>query len=156
MKKLILFMLLCCLTKIEAQQNTLASGGNVTGTGGSVSFSIGQVDYVTQTGSNGSAGQGVQQPFEITMLSGSDFTNISINAVAYPNPTVSNLTIVVKNYDLSNLTYQLYDISGKSISKGKITTEETFLDIQQYAPAVYVLELLSDKKEIKTFKVIKN
>lgn len=45
-----------------AQQNTVAAGGEATGTGGTVSFSVGQLDAFTATGSGGTAQHGVQQP----------------------------------------------------------------------------------------------
>ncbi len=65
------FFLLCavvCLinTSANAQQNTVGAGGLATGTGGSVSYSIGQLDYVTASGSGGSASQGMQQVYKVT------------------------------------------------------------------------------------------
>lgn len=46
----------------HGQQNLVAAGGEASGTGGSMSFSIGQLDGFTSTGSGGSAQHGVQQP----------------------------------------------------------------------------------------------
>ena len=155
-KNLILFLFLSGLTTLYAQQGLVTSGGNATGSGGSVSYSIGQTAYVVQTGSNGSAAQGVQQPFEFSTLSGEVFTNISIKAAVYPNPMISNITILISDFSTNKLTYNLYDLSGKSIKQGKITASETLLDMQQCASATYVLQLRSDQKEIKTFKIIKN
>ncbi|WP_309640188.1 T9SS type A sorting domain-containing protein [Flavobacterium sp.] len=155
-KTLILLLLISNLTKLQAQQNSMASGGDAAGLGGSISFSIGQTDYATQTGSNGSAAQGVQQPFEIFTLSDEDFTNINLNAMVYPNPLISNIIISVPDLNTDNLTYQLYDIQGKKIKEGKITTVETLLDMQQYTASTYLLKLLSNQKQIKTFKIIKN
>jgi hypothetical protein len=43
------------------------AGGEATGSGGSVSYSVGQVVYTTNTGINGSVAQGVQQPYEFQM-----------------------------------------------------------------------------------------
>ena len=51
----------------SAQQNTVASGGMATGSGGSVSYSIGQIDYITATGTGGTASQGVQQVYRLTI-----------------------------------------------------------------------------------------
>ena len=54
----------CCLlgfAKSYGQQAFVASGGNAIGIGGSEAYSIGQVFYTTQTGTNGFVGQGVQQ-----------------------------------------------------------------------------------------------
>lgn len=45
-----------------AQQNIVPAGGEASGTGGSVSFSIGQLDAFTVTGSGGSVQHGLQQP----------------------------------------------------------------------------------------------
>jgi hypothetical protein len=45
-----------------AQQAVLAAGGEATGAGGTVSFSVGQIDFVEATGAGGKANQGVQQP----------------------------------------------------------------------------------------------
>ncbi|HRH68316.1 MAG TPA: hypothetical protein PLB89_02300 [Flavobacteriales bacterium] len=43
-----------------AQRNTVSAGGEAMGSGGTVSFSVGQLDYITASGSGGSAQQGVQ------------------------------------------------------------------------------------------------
>ena len=38
-----------------------ASGGDATGSGGSVAYSVGQIVYTTSTGTTGSVAQGVEQ-----------------------------------------------------------------------------------------------
>lgn len=45
----------------HGQQNLVAAGGEATGTGGSMSFSIGQLDAFTATGTTGNVHHGVQQ-----------------------------------------------------------------------------------------------
>lgn len=62
MKKTItlLFGLFTAFT-VQAQHALVTSGGNATGLGGSVSYSIGQVFYTSNTSSIGSLTQGVQQ-----------------------------------------------------------------------------------------------
>jgi hypothetical protein len=70
-KKLILSALLLSglgLTGLQAQEVIPAVGGNASGSGGSVSYSVGQVAYQTHTGTNGSVVEGVQQPYEISVL----------------------------------------------------------------------------------------
>ena len=62
--KCILFLLPgLFITVVQAQKVVLPSGGNATGSGGSVSYSIGQIAYSYQTGPSGSINQGVLQPF---------------------------------------------------------------------------------------------
>ncbi len=74
MKRIIL-LLGCCLlgwgtTSLIAQQGNVAAGGVATGTGGSVSYSIGQVDYLSASGSNGYINQGLQHPDGVVSLCG--------------------------------------------------------------------------------------
>ncbi|WP_159476557.1 T9SS type A sorting domain-containing protein [Dyadobacter sp. 3J3] len=51
-----------------AQQANVSSGGNATGSGGSVSYSLGQIFYTSVAVSNGKVSQGVQQPFDSAPL----------------------------------------------------------------------------------------
>ena len=156
MKKLLLTLMLCSLPKLVAQQATLASGGNATGTGGTVSYSIGQVADKTQTGTTGTITQGVQQPFEIVTLSGSEFVNIKLEAVVFPNPTVLNVTLKITNSDFENLNYQLFDLLGKLINEGKVTNEETIIDMERHPTSTFILKVNDGAKQLKTFKIIKN
>ena len=61
------FLLLGIIGGLHAQESPTAAGGEATGTGGTSSYSVGQVVYTTATGTNGSLAQGVQQPYEISV-----------------------------------------------------------------------------------------
>ncbi len=141
---------------LYAQEAVATSGSNATGSSGSVSYTVGQVAYTTPTGSTGSVAQGVQQPFEIFTLTGTEFTNITVNAVAYPNPTHRTLTIAITNYSLESIKYQLIDIMGKAIMENNINEPETLLNMDSLPTATYLLKLVDNNREIKTFKIIKN
>lgn len=162
MKKAYLFMLLILFigfNKINAQQATLVSGGNATGSGGSVSFSIGQIDYITATGTNGSVSQGLQQPIEISTLSGTQFTQINLQMAVYPNPTTAFVYLKIdhsESFDLEQLAFQLVDINGKEIIYQKIYTSETQISLENLAATIYFLKVSENNKTIKTFKIIKN
>jgi len=66
MRKIILFLGCCLLgwgsTALFAQQGNTAAGGQAEGSGGTVSYSIGLVNFVSASGSTGSLSQGHQQP----------------------------------------------------------------------------------------------
>ncbi len=141
---------------MQAQKGVVSSGGNATGAGGSVSYSIGQMDYVTATGTGGTVTQGLQQPFEIVTLVGEEFTEISLQMIVYPNPTSSFVNLKIENFNFDNLTYQLIDINGKLIADKKITQGETQIQLENYPSAIYLLNINQDNKSIKTFKIIKN
>ena len=69
MKKILftLMLLPAALTGIKAQQGAVSAGGEATGAGGSVSYSIGQIDYITKSSSGHFILEGQQQPYEISI-----------------------------------------------------------------------------------------
>jgi hypothetical protein len=148
------------LTQVYAQQTIPAAGGNFSGTGGSVSFTVGQDVYTTTQGSDGSVAQGVQQPYEISVLTGlEEAIGIKLDLTAYPNPTTDFLILKVDAstmISIRSMSYQLSDISGKLLENEKLTGSETSIDMKNLVPAIYFLKISSNNKEIITFKIIKN
>ncbi|WP_346854133.1 T9SS type A sorting domain-containing protein [uncultured Draconibacterium sp.] len=145
------------LTALQAQESINPTGGNASGSGGSISYSIGQVAYQTHTGTNGSVAEGVQQPFEISVLTGiEEAKGINFSVTAYPNPTTDYLTLEVKDFDVSNLLYQLYDTNGRLLQNQKITGKQTSIVMSNFVPATYFVKVTEGNKEVKTFKIIKN
>jgi len=143
-----------CFTVLNAQEAIVASGGDATGSGGSASFSVGQMVYTTYTSTAGSIAQGVQQSFEFTTL-GVENNLINLALIAFPNPTSSVLTLKIKDYSLDNMYYRLYDIQGRILIQNKLTNYITNLPTENLAPAIYFLRVSNQNKVLKTFKIIK-
>jgi hypothetical protein len=149
-----------------AQQTVSSAGGNATGSGGTASYTAGQVVYTTSTGSNGSVAQGVQQPYEISVVTGlKEATGIILEWSAYPNPTSDFLTLSLRNPDnpelkADNLSYQLYDMYGKLLLEKKLEGNETSIEMGSFKAATYILKIIqsnnASSRELKTFKIIKN
>jgi len=117
----------------------------------------GQVVYTTNTGTNGSVAQGVQQPFEISVVTGIEQTKgINLSVSAYPNPATDFLMLKVENYDNGNLSYQLFDMNSKLLQNKKVTSNQTSIVMSNLVPATYFVKVIQENKEVKTFKVIKN
>ncbi len=145
------------LTSLNAQESVNASGGNASGSGGSVSYSVGQVVYSTQTGATGSIVDGVQQPYEISVVTSIDEAkSINFAIMAYPNPTKDYLELKIENEKLKDLSVQLYDMNGKLLQNEKITGNQTSIVMSNLVPATYFVKVVQGNKEIKTFKIIKN
>jgi len=145
------------LTGLQAQTSVNASGGDATGSGGTVAYSVGQVVYTTNTGTNGSVAQGVQQAFEISVVTGiEEAKGINLSVSAYPNPTTDYLTLEVKDVELLNLHFQMYDMNGKLLQIEKITGNQTSIVMSNLVPANYFVKVIQGNKEVKTFKIIKN
>jgi hypothetical protein len=160
MKKfsLLLPVVLCFgMFGLQAQQVLTTSGGNASGSGGTVSYTVGQIVYTTNTGTNGSAVQGVQQPFEISVVTGiEEALGISLEIMVYPNPTTDFLTLSVDNFEASNLSYYLYDINGRLLETKKLEGKQTSIAMSNLVPATYFLKVSEGSKELRTFKIIKN
>ena len=145
------------LTGLQAQESVNATGGDALGSGGSASYSVGQVVYTTNTGTNGSVAQGVQQAFEISVVTGlEEAKGINLSVSAYPNPTTDYLTLEVKDVELLNLHFQMYDMNGKLLQNEKITGNQTSIVMSNLVPATYFVKVIQGNKEFKTFKIIKN
>ena len=87
------------LTGLQAQTSVNATGGNASGSGGSASYSVGQVVFTTNTGTSGSVVQGIQQPYEISVVTGIEQAKgINLELSVYPNPTTDYLTLEVKDF----------------------------------------------------------
>jgi len=150
----VIFWLLATF-ELRAQETVPATGGDASGSGGSSSYTVGQVVY-TETGTNGSVAQGVQQPYEISTTIGIDVTEIKLDLVAYPNPTNNSLTLNIGNYSYEKLTYQLFDIQGKLLDSKQIVNSSTTIGMQDLPVSTYLLNVLDNSSLIKTFRIVKN
>ncbi len=154
-KKLTLVACIVFATQLMYSQETIpTSGGDATGSGGSSSYTVGQLVYTTNIGS-GTVSQGVQQAFEFQTLSNSELNTINLSAIMYPNPTSDYVMLKISDTALYNLSYHLVDINGKAISNGSLTNGDTQINMQQLPVGMYILKVSQNNQELKTFKIIK-
>jgi hypothetical protein len=144
------------VTGLRAQESLLTSGSSASGSGGSVSYSVGQIVYTTNTGTNGSVSQGVQQPFEISVITGLEEAKyINLSVLVYPNPTANVLQLKIENEEWKDLSYQLFDLNGKLIETKKLEANVTKIVMTNLVPATYALKVNNNQKTLKSFKIIK-
>jgi len=156
MKKPLMFVGLFTTLLGNAQQNTLATGGNVSNAQGSVSYSIGQIDYTSTSNANGTISQGLQQAYEIYPLSVDElFSSLEINL--FPNPATNFIHLTFGDISQTELlNYQLTDARGRLIQSASIQERDTEISVQELEPASYFLTVLVSNKPAKTFTLIKN
>ena len=145
------------LCNLQAQEVIPTTSGEAGGSDGSASYTAGQVVYTTIAGTNGnSVAGGVQQPYEISVVTGiPEAKDISLNVMAYPNPATDYLTVKVENYETANLRYMVFDINGKLLQTIKATGTETRIQTSNLVPAGYFVKIYDKQKEIKVFMIIK-
>ena len=139
---------------LYSQSNTVSAGGDAEGDNGSISYSIGQVVYTSAQGSNGNVNQGVQQPYDVGVVTGIE--EAGINLSVFPNPTAGMLTLNVAGEDASLLSYQLFDGSGSLIESNNKLNSTTTISLETYATGVYTLSVSRNNKQVKSFRVVRN
>ncbi len=153
----VVFLLSLVFTEVQAQETVNTSGGTASGSGGTVSYSVGQVFYTYAKGNSLTVTQGVQQTYgisEVTGIKGTKKINISVSA--YPNPTTDYLILSIADFDMSDLSYQLYDVNGKVLQNKKIKGSQTSIIMSGLVPAIYFVKITKKDELIKTFQIIKN
>jgi hypothetical protein len=161
MKIFSVVLVLVCLSgfgsRITAQNTIPASGGNASGSGGSVSYTVGQIVYTSNANSNGSVAQGVQQPYEISIITAiEEAGDISLEIMVYPNPARDFIMLKIENYEGQNFRYQLFDINTRLLQDNKIVGNETSIAMTNYISATYFLKVTDNNKVVKIFKIIKH
>ena len=127
----IFFLLGFCIAIVQGQQTIPATGGNASGSGGSVSYTVGQILNSSISGSNGTVVQGVQQPYEISVVTALRNTeDISLKCSVYPNPTAGITKLVFESPDFENLRFRLYDINGILLQDEKVESRETEISLE--------------------------
>jgi hypothetical protein len=151
----LVFLLTSSLNAQTSHQVLSATGGDASGSGGSVAYSVGQIVYTTSTGTTGSVAQGVEQAYEIYSV-GIKETALNISLSIFPNPTSDYLTLKVEDYNNEALSYHLIDEQGKLVLNQQITNQDTQLAMSTLARGAYFINVLQANKKIQTFKIIKN
>jgi hypothetical protein len=154
----VFFLFLLATCHATAQDAVLPACGNLSGNNSSVSYSVGQMAYITQTGSGGIITEGVQQPFEIIYVPGpgiGENGSIPFECLLYPNPANDHLTLKVISQEKLNLKYQLAGINGKTLRDDRLENRETNIPVADLPPGTYILTVTGNKTAIKTIKIIK-
>ena len=154
-KSIFLASVLLATQLVCSQEALPVSAGTAAGSGGSGSYTVGQVFYTTHTSTAGSVSQGVQHPFEFQTLSNPALTTVKVTAVTYPNPTKDFIILKITDRTINNLRYTLFDINGKAIESDAITAASTAIQMKHLAIGAYVLKVIQKNKPLKSFKILK-
>lgn len=153
---LVFFLSGTALSGIWAQNAVLSSGGDAAASQGTVSYSIGQVAYTSQSSQTGVVNAGVQQPDKVIMV-GNEEPLPGMMIGLYPNPTKDNLILELSGEDLApgQLSFSFYDLYGKLLLQERISGNSVTVPLDAFAHGMYLLKVSHNNDVIKTFKVIK-
>lgn len=138
-----------------SQESINAGGGDLIDISGSIAYSIGQVVYNTKTDNTAAVAEGVQHAYEIYTLSVENPAR-AISMSVYPNPTAHQVVLGIGNYQQEKMNYQIFDLNGREVGQGKITAQETPINMGNLASGTYLIYVLDqDNQTNQTFKIIK-
>jgi hypothetical protein len=152
---MVLSFLVIGLTSLYAQQVVASGAGNADGTGGTVTYSVGQVVWATKTGAGGTITEGVQQPCEILFFYGIEEEGITVGYSVYPNPATTFIKLKIEKDNLQHYRYGLTDMKGEEMASGSVTDQVTTIPLEKLAAGNYFLLLLKDESLLTVYKVIK-
>ena len=135
-------------------QNAVSStGGHFKTTGGSTSFTVGQVAYVLKKGNGSYLNEGVQQVYTKKTTPVEELVYLK-EVQLYPNPTQETMTLILSSKEDVQVRYTIMDYLGKEIRAGNILSEKSEISLRDLPSGNYFISLKS-KKEIRIFKMVK-
>jgi len=141
---------------LPAQAAVLSASSDISGTGGSVSWSVGQVGFIVITGTTGSLTEGVQQPYEIQSWPGIDEANENaFKCLLYPNPATNRLWLETGDKTNRYIYYQLFTSSGKLVQNARIEEDILPIPMETLASGTYLLTVTEHNTILRRFNIIK-
>ena len=149
----------CATLTASAQSGLVTTGGDIQGSNGSISYTVGQVAVQSIEASAASLTEGVQQPYEIQTVGVDIYPAITLDAAVYPNPTSDRLVLSVENsvetYDRTSLQAVLYNTNGQRVQTVGVTGAQTAINMSALSSGTYFLRVTDGQQTLKTFKVVK-
>jgi hypothetical protein len=147
---------LCHIYSALAQEAVTSTGANASGSGGTLSYTIGLVVYTTNINVSGNSAQGVQHAFEIFTIGTEDIL-FGYDITAYPNPSSGEISIKISSEKQRELKFSIYDLKGRIIRSGNLHEDITRVDLSDIPNAPYQLIIQDDlNKRVKTFRLVKS
>lgn len=137
-----------------AQSATLSAGDEASGSSGTISYSIGQTNYMSFSSGSGKISEGVQQPIEITTINVEELP-ATFSASIFPNPTADQLIIQINNQKNQDLYSMLYDVQGNLLLRDAIHGNQHSITISNLTTGIYILKISNGKESINS-KIIKS
>lgn len=141
------------------------SGSDAIGSTGTVTYSIGQVFYTYIGESVYNVAQGIQHN---ELIEAGEKTDNSLSTedhlaeptaeiFIFPNPTTDYVNISMKGFESGSgqQSYQLYDLKGRLLKQDAIDQTETQINLSNLSSSIYILQVSSNNKNLKSFKIIK-
>jgi len=155
MKKIyILLTIMGAYSSVNAQsieRQVIGSAGGSFSGAVQVDWTVGETVVATATGGSSILTQGFHQPQPAA--SGVKTTEPATGLVAYPNPTGSVINLQWKNAAFTG-TLVLYDAIGRVVWSSSLATSNlTTIDMSQFTPGVYNLQVNGENQKSSVLRI---
>ena len=158
--KLLAFLFAFVSVGAYAQQTIPISGGSVSGSSGTLSYSLGQMvmmsdvePAVTVNVVTASIIEGVQQPYTIDQIAIPKVSPLQTEVVIFPNPTTKMVTVRIEDQN-PNYQFFLYSNNGQQLMSGTLEQEKV-LDMGRYPAGSYFLTIQDENHSQNNYRIIK-
>ena len=146
---LIIHFLLLSVCTLQAQQNTVTSGGKAIGINGSVTYSVGELIIPDSKGPGGSLSGGVQSPYEISVITALPRIDMILSASVFPNPTTNAIQLKIGDPFLSSYRYLLYEGEGNRLQSAQIRNTLTERELSHYPKGFFILTIENERGQFR-------
>ena len=138
------------------QSSLLSSGGNTSGSSGSVSYSFGQLVVIPSSNGNLSIAPGVQQPYEITEIVGTEEV-LHFPVKVYPNPAIESVWIEIndEHFTQGDLNLSIISADQKILYNSNIMNSKEDINMSSIKPGIYFFIIKNITGQSRTFKIVK-
>jgi hypothetical protein len=144
------------ISTIFGQSSILTIGSTVEGSGGSISFSSGQIVYTCLESADYSLSQGVQQAYEVSIRTDTKQLPEWVNNIqVYPNPVNHQLFISLDQLNLPALSYSIYNVNGELIQKGNMHSLFHTINLSAWPSSIYILHIQAEDGSQYSFNLVK-
>ena len=150
---LVFFITFYCSS--HAQVGLGTTGGDLSGNGGGASYSVGQYLSAVQVGDMTTLQLGVQQAFEISVVTSTDEELLDLNPMVFPNPSPGKVYLKLNPNGYPSYQYRLLDLQGTVLAQGRLAENINSIDLTPYTAQVFFISIYNQKRMLKTFKIIK-
>lgn len=134
--------------QIHGQQAVVPAGGEATGSGGTVSWTLGQVDYEASQSSGGNVQRGVQQPYEWLVMSADEAARPTVSV--WPNPTADQVRLEWNEPLPAGARFLVSSSTGALIDEGPVTGTTLTIQLERQASGQYVVRIMSRDRILNT------
>lgn len=150
---LLIVVFMSCAFNSFGQHTVSTTGGHIKSTGGSTSFTVGQVVYVLKKGTGPYLNEGVQQVYTKKTTPIEELFYLK-EVLLYPNSTQETMTLILSSMEDVLVRYTIMDYLGKEIRNGNIVSEKSEISLVDLPSGNYFISLKS-KKENRIFNIVK-